>query len=362
MKKYEKKKIQKRSTKGITLIALVITIIVLLILAGVTLAAISGEDGILKKAVHAKEETEKATAREKVEIAVLASYGTKAGLDDELLIGNLEVIQGIDTSTIPETAPITYPLTVKVDGYQFTISSQGKTTEENSSVTTDKTVNDLKVGDKVYYIDKNDVKRECVVLYDSSSGYGVQVITADAVENKVEFEDTIEDYNNALKILYDEAQKYLNATYATSARCVGSDPADPDWDVFTNEAGYYTKNEDEEDYHEGLKDYYGTVKDRDSKAFIDGIQIQKISGKLYGAETHVFASREFSINDTAAHFSVRTGGIEGEFYIIPSITVIGKYRVKYIGESYYFRPIFTLRPELKITDGDGADTPYTLEP
>ena len=158
MKKYEKKKIQKRSTKGITLIALVITIIVLLILAGVTLAAISGEDGILKKAVHAKEETEKATAREKVEIAVLASYGTKAGLDDELLIGNLEVIQGIDTSTIPETAPITYPLTVKVDGYQFTISSQGKTTEENSSVTTDKTVNDLKVGDKVYYIDKNDVK------------------------------------------------------------------------------------------------------------------------------------------------------------------------------------------------------------
>ncbi len=36
-------------TKGITLIALVITIIVLLILAGVTIASITGENGILRK-------------------------------------------------------------------------------------------------------------------------------------------------------------------------------------------------------------------------------------------------------------------------------------------------------------------------
>ena len=36
-------------SKGITLIALVITIIVLLILAGVTIASITGENGILRK-------------------------------------------------------------------------------------------------------------------------------------------------------------------------------------------------------------------------------------------------------------------------------------------------------------------------
>ena len=36
-------------TKGITLIALVITIIVLLILAGITIASITGENGILRK-------------------------------------------------------------------------------------------------------------------------------------------------------------------------------------------------------------------------------------------------------------------------------------------------------------------------
>ena len=50
---------------GITLIALVITIIVLLILAGVTIAAISGDNGILKNAARAKEETEQAEKDER---------------------------------------------------------------------------------------------------------------------------------------------------------------------------------------------------------------------------------------------------------------------------------------------------------
>ena len=50
----------KKGRKGITLIALVITVIVLLILAGVTIAALSGDNGILTKAKEAKEKTEQA--------------------------------------------------------------------------------------------------------------------------------------------------------------------------------------------------------------------------------------------------------------------------------------------------------------
>ena len=50
----------KKEQKGITLIALVITVIVLLILAGVTIAALSGDNGILTKAREAKEKTEQA--------------------------------------------------------------------------------------------------------------------------------------------------------------------------------------------------------------------------------------------------------------------------------------------------------------
>ena len=54
--------------KGITLIALVITIIVLLIIAGISLAMLTGENGILKKAMNAKEETQIKGYYEKIEL------------------------------------------------------------------------------------------------------------------------------------------------------------------------------------------------------------------------------------------------------------------------------------------------------
>ena len=53
-----------KRNKGITLIALVITIIVLLILAGVAISMLSGENGILKKAGEAKTKTEEAQKEE----------------------------------------------------------------------------------------------------------------------------------------------------------------------------------------------------------------------------------------------------------------------------------------------------------
>lgn len=45
---------------GITLIALVVTIIVLIILAGVSISMLTGQNGILTRAAEAKEKTEKA--------------------------------------------------------------------------------------------------------------------------------------------------------------------------------------------------------------------------------------------------------------------------------------------------------------
>ena len=53
-----------KTSKGITLIALVITIIVLLILAGVSIAILTGENGILTQANRAKEDTENAAEEE----------------------------------------------------------------------------------------------------------------------------------------------------------------------------------------------------------------------------------------------------------------------------------------------------------
>lgn len=44
----------KKYSKGITLIALVITIIILLILAGITIMSLTGENGILRKITNSK--------------------------------------------------------------------------------------------------------------------------------------------------------------------------------------------------------------------------------------------------------------------------------------------------------------------
>ena len=62
-----------KDMKGITLIALVITIIVLLILAGVSLSMIASQDGILGKATKASEDNAKATDVDKVKLAVASA-------------------------------------------------------------------------------------------------------------------------------------------------------------------------------------------------------------------------------------------------------------------------------------------------
>ena len=60
--------------KGITLIALVITIVVLLILAGVSINALFGDSGIIDRAKEAQSETNKATERDKKEIKELSNW------------------------------------------------------------------------------------------------------------------------------------------------------------------------------------------------------------------------------------------------------------------------------------------------
>ena len=61
-----------RNQRGITLIALVITIIVLLILAGVSIAMLTGDNGILTKADESKYTTARAEAIEKINLALNA--------------------------------------------------------------------------------------------------------------------------------------------------------------------------------------------------------------------------------------------------------------------------------------------------
>ena len=128
-----KLKEQLKTNKGITLIALVITIIVLLILAGVTIATLTGDNGILTKAQNAKEKNAQKTVEEQINLAVQASRINeglvidKDILEQELTNNEIEIIKSENDEL---------PWTVKKDGYVYTISENGEVKEKEGLVIT----------------------------------------------------------------------------------------------------------------------------------------------------------------------------------------------------------------------------------
>ena len=79
-----------KGSKGITLVALVITVIVLLILAGITISAISGENGIIQKAVEARTQTDIANVKEQARLDITELQMDKLG--EEITEEELETI------------------------------------------------------------------------------------------------------------------------------------------------------------------------------------------------------------------------------------------------------------------------------
>lgn len=115
----------KIQNKGITLIALVITIIVLLILAGVSIATLTGENGILTKVNDAKREAEKAEAREKIQLEMLASVDETGKYNFNKALENLEKNLGLTELNGAVTRNADGSLTVKLNGYEFPVSTEG---------------------------------------------------------------------------------------------------------------------------------------------------------------------------------------------------------------------------------------------
>ena len=96
---------KKKNARGITLIALVITIIVLLILAGVTINALSGENGIITKSKEAKIKTEKSKTIEKINLAILTAMTKGNGdIDNATLREELEK-EGLTVKTEGNNLP-----------------------------------------------------------------------------------------------------------------------------------------------------------------------------------------------------------------------------------------------------------------
>ena len=117
----------KKQQKGITLIALVVTIIILLILAGVSIAMLTGNNGVLTQAKSAKENTRVGEVQEKVKLAAQAALTDNLGngiekekFQEEL---NNMFTQGEQVGLEYDETNKKY--TVTVDKYEVEVSNMG---------------------------------------------------------------------------------------------------------------------------------------------------------------------------------------------------------------------------------------------
>lgn len=130
----------RKANKGITLIALIVTIIVLLILAGVSIAVSKGENGILEQAKSAKTVTEEEDEKEKIELEVLKSYKKNGNLDVTKLKRNIENnLDDVDEVTLSDSEN-KFPVTVKYEnGNEYTIKNNGDVKKALPTITAGQT-------------------------------------------------------------------------------------------------------------------------------------------------------------------------------------------------------------------------------
>lgn len=115
-----------KRNEGITLIALVITIIVLLILVGVSINAVIGENGIATKAKDSKEATIVAEEQELVDLAYSGAYANNEGktvtLDDML-----ESLEGLKADvTVMDNGDGTLKVTFEETGNEYTVETNSE--------------------------------------------------------------------------------------------------------------------------------------------------------------------------------------------------------------------------------------------
>jgi len=109
-----------------------LTIVILLILAGASIAMLTGENGLLGKAKESKERTSEANAKERVQLEVQGSYNKERKISLSLLNENLKGIEGLTHGgkTLDENPIEELPTEVELDGYKIEIKGESQEKEE----------------------------------------------------------------------------------------------------------------------------------------------------------------------------------------------------------------------------------------
>ena len=235
-----------RSEAGITLVALVVTIVVLLILAGVTITALLGDDGIIKKAQDAANAWNEAVINEQESLDNIADQ--IANLVNGQVGGGSG---GDDTPTIPEGLEIGSTVSYNPSG-TYNWQSEYATSYDSSSEYYN-----------TYNVPLNSATGESfnlsswkVLSIDENTGT-VELVPSSSTTGTVHLQGA-QGYNNGVKLLNDACNAlYGNTTKGISARSINIEDIEK---YMTNEAvadaHSYTNSESNTIYGNQLSSAY----------------------------------------------------------------------------------------------------------
>ncbi len=318
---------KKTNSKGITLIALIITIIVLLILAGVTINLTLGENGIFRTAEMAGKNYIDAQDRE---LAGLADFENM--IDN--IIGGTGSSGGTDT---PSTNYETLKSVAKPGDYVK--YDTGITSVGNNGVVTFR------------------------VLYNDDT-YGLQIISDKNVEQVTlggsTWSEGRDGYNNAIATLNQKAEYYAtNSQYVLDGRCVGSVPT-------IGEDGKFNAKNTENVGPVQLQftttvEGANNMKDADENYTTDQTAMQATNTWTTGEE-YWLASRRVTSYSSYCYFYVRYVHTSGSWSGSSLCLVYSYGDTRSASYEDGLRPCISLKSDIKVVAGDGSseETAYEL--
>ena len=157
---------------GITLIALVVTIIVLIILTGVSISLVLGQNGILSRAKEARIKTQVAQEKEQLELATLGSWNLNKNIDIEKLKSGIE--REIENVTHDNAEDFPLKVTYSKTNRTYLVESDGNIIEYDENAvarTKEKFYPTLQAA--INSISADNVQREVTLLKDVTENVSV---------------------------------------------------------------------------------------------------------------------------------------------------------------------------------------------
>ena len=128
--------VRKNNSYGITLIALVISVIVLIILAGISVSMLSGDNAILSRATQAKTKTEYGKAQEALAIAYAEAVGDRY-LNNSTTTLESEVVQKLQNAGYTIGTEASGSAQIELSSTSVTLEEGGNTEEVTATIKSD---------------------------------------------------------------------------------------------------------------------------------------------------------------------------------------------------------------------------------